>query len=62
MNSKVHDCRAVPNISSSWVYAISRRGIVQLGSTFRSIFFFFLVKVAMAHAHSSWGKFPAAGS
>ena len=43
---KVQEFRAVANISSCWVYAISRRGIFQLGSSFGSIFVLFPVKVA----------------
>lgn len=35
----------------------SRRGIVQLGSSFDSILLYFLMEVAGAHAHSSRG-FP----
>ena len=51
-----HQHRAVTKISSCWVYAISRKGIVQLGSLFGSIFLLFPMKVAVDHAHSSWGK------
>ena len=36
--------RAVTNISSCQVYVISRRGIVQLGSSFGSIFLLFPLK------------------
>ena len=43
---KVQEFRAVANISICWVYAISRRGIFQLGSSFGSIFVLFPVKVA----------------
>jgi len=54
--------RAVAKISSSWVYAFSRRGIAQQGSTFGSIFLLFSMKVARVHAHSSQGKSPTPGS
>ena len=47
-------------ISGCRVNAISRRGIVQQGSS--SIFLLFSLKVAGAHAHSSQGKSPAPGS
>ena len=40
------------------VYTISRRGNVQQGSSFGSIFHFFLIKVGSPQAHSSQGKFP----
>ena len=41
--------RAIAKISSCWVFANSRRGIVQLGSTFGSTFLlFFFTKVARA--------------
>ena len=53
---------AVVNISSCWVYVISRRGIVQQRSTFGSIFLLFPIKVARAHAHSSHGKSPVPSS
>jgi len=44
---KVQEFRAVANISSCWVYAISRRGIFQLGfSSFGPIFVLFPMKVA----------------
>ena len=44
--TRVQEFRAVANISSCWVYAISRRGILQLGSSFGSIFILFPMKVA----------------
>ena len=54
--------RAVAKISSCWVYVISRRRIVQIESSFGSIFLLFPIKVAAAHTHSSQGKSPAYGS
>ena len=36
---------AVANISSYWVYAISRRRIVEQGSTFGFVFFLFSMRV-----------------
>ena len=36
---------AVANISSCWVYAISRRRIVQQGNTFGFVFFLFSMRV-----------------
>ena len=45
--------RAVANISSCRVYVISRRGIVQQGRTFGSIFFLLSVRVAGVHSHLS---------
>ena len=38
---------------------ISRRGIIQLRSSFGSILLLFLMKVAGAHTYSSRGKSPA---
>ena len=55
-------CRAGGKTSSCRVYANSRRGIVQLGTSLGSIFLLFPMKVAGAHAHSSQGKSPAPGS
>ena len=49
---------AVAKISSCRVYAISRRGIVQLGSSFGSIFLLLPIKVAGAHPHIVAGKIP----
>ena len=44
---RVQEFRAVANISSCWVYSISRRGIFQLGfSSFSPIFVLFPMKVA----------------
>ena len=56
--------RAVIKISSSGVYAISRRGIEQLGSSFDStcIFLLFPMKVAGGHTHICRGKSLAPGS
>ena len=51
-----HQHRAVVKISSCPVYVISRRGIVQLGSSFGSIFLLFPMRVVGAHAHSRRGK------
>ena len=45
-------CRTVTKISSCWVYAISRRGIAQKGSSFGSVFLLFPMKVAGAPAYS----------
>ena len=54
--------RATAKISGCWVYTISRRGIVQLGSSlYGSIFLLFPIRVAKTHAHSSQGKSPAPG-
>ena len=53
--------RAVAKISSCRVYANSRRGIVQLGSYFASVFLLFPMKVAGGHAHSNQGKSPGPG-
>ena len=54
--------RAVAKISSCWVYAVSRREIAQLESSFGSIFLLFPVRVAKSsHAHSSQGKSPVLG-
>ena len=36
---------AVANISSCWLYAISRRRIVEQGSTFGFVFFLFSMRV-----------------
>ena len=50
------------NISSCWVNAISRRGIVLscVGiSSFGSVFFLFPIREARAHAHSTQVKSPA---
>ena len=45
--TRVQEFRAVANISSCWVYSISRRGIFQLGfSSFSPIFVLFPMKVA----------------
>ena len=41
---------------------ISVKGIVKLGSSLGSIFLLFPIRVARAHAHSSWGKSPAPSS
>ena len=51
--------RAVANISSCRVYVISRRGIVQQGRTFGSIFFLLPIRGAGVHSHlsDSPGKF-----
>ena len=54
--------RAVDKTSSCWVYANTRRGLVQLGSSLGSVFLLFSIKVAGAHAHSNRGKSPAPGS
>ena len=54
--------RAVAKTSSCWVYANSRRGIVQIGSSLGSIILLFPIKVAGAHAHSNRGKSPVPGS
>ena len=54
-----HQHRAVANISSCRVYVTSRRGIVQLGSSFGStycILLLFPMREVGAHAHSCWGK------
>ena len=50
--------RAVAKISSCQVhvYAISRRGIVQLGSSFCSIFLLFPTRAAGNHPHSCQGN------
>ena len=48
--------RAVAKISSCQVYAISRRGIVQLGSSFGSIFLLFPIRAAGNHPHSCQGN------
>ena len=48
--------RAVAKISSCRVYAISRRGIVQLGSSFCSIFLLFPTRAARNHPHSCQGN------
>ena len=53
-DSKILSCR---------IYAIiSRRGIIQQGSTFGHIFLLLPIRVARARAHSSQGKSPARGS
>ena len=54
-----HQHRAVTKISSCQVYVISRRGIVQLGSSFGSILLLFPMRKAGAHADSRQGKSPA---
>ena len=54
--------RTVAKISSCWVYVISRRRIVQIGSSFGSIFLLFPMKVATSHTHSGRGKSTAPGS
>ena len=54
--------RAVAKISSFRVNAVIRRGIVQLGNSFVSIFLLFSMKVAEAHAQSSRGKSPVLAS
>ena len=54
--------RAVAKISSCWVYAISRRGVVQQGSHFGSIFLLLSIRVAGAHANRSRRKSLAPGS
>ena len=54
--------RAVAKISSCWVNAVSRRGIVLscVGiSSFGSVFFLFPIKEARAHTHSTQVKSPA---
>ena len=58
----IYVCRVVAKISSSRVYAISRKRIVQLGSSLGSIFLLFRIEVAGAHSHSILGKSPAPGS
>ena len=54
--------RAVAKISSFRVNAVIRRGIVQLGNSFVSIFLLFSMKVAEAHGQSSRGKSPVLAS
>ena len=54
--------RAVTKISSFRVNAVIRRGIVQLGNSFVSIFLLFSMKVAEAHGQSSRGKSPVLAS
>ena len=49
---------AVAKMSSCRVYAISRRGIGQLGSSFGSVFLLFPIKVAGAHPHIVAGENP----
>ena len=49
---------AVAKISSCRVCAISRRGIVQLGSSLDSIFLLLPIKEAGAHPHIVAGKNP----
>ena len=44
---------AVANISSCREYVISRRGIVQQGRTFGSIFFLLPIRVARVPSHVS---------
>ena len=55
----LHVNRAVTKMSSCQVYAISRRGIEQLGSSFGYIFLLFPMKVAGGHAHSRHPQPPA---
>ena len=49
-------CRAVTKISSCRVYAVSRWGTEQPGSSFGLIFLLFPKKIAGGHAHSTQGK------
>ena len=48
-----HLLRAVAKISRCRVYGISRRGIVELGSSFDSIFYLFSMEVTRAHTTPS---------
>ena len=45
-------------IASCWVYAISRRGIEQQGSSFGFILVLIPRKISRGHTHSSRGKSP----
>ena len=57
--------RAVAKISSCWVNAVSRRGIVLscVGiSSFGSVFVLFPIREAGAHTHSTQVKSPAPSS
>ena len=54
--------RVVTKISSCRVNTTSRRGIKQLRVSFGSFFFYFPLKVARGHIHSSRGKSPAPAS
>ena len=58
--------RAVTKISSCLANTTStfKKGIKQLAISFGStvFLFFFPMKVAESHVHSSWGKFPAPSS
>ena len=55
---KLFDSGRIPlcMISSWWVITKSRQGIKQLGVSFCSISFYFPLKVAEGHVHSSEGK------
>ena len=60
---KIHiKSRDVTKILSYKVNITSRRGIKQLGISFGSPFFYFPMKVAEGHIHSSRGKSPAPSS
>ena len=54
--------RVVTKISSCQVNTTSRRGIKQQGISLVLFFFYFPIKVAGDHTHSSLGKSPAPGS
>ena len=54
--------RAVAKTSSCRVYANSRRGIVELGTSLVSVFLLFPMKVAGSHAHGNRGKYPVPSS
>ena len=54
--------RYFTKISSCQVYTTSRRGIKQLGISVVLFFFYFPMKVARDHIHSSRGKSPSPGS
>ena len=48
-------------ILSCKVYAISKQGIEQLGSSFGFLLVLFPMKISVGHTHSGHGKSPVRG-